>query len=284
MAVVKKKSPIFNVIRFILVVIVVCWALFLLYWGVVTSLKPPAETFTISGISIPFVQFKPTAENWKVELSTRESRSALINSILVAIIASALAMSLGTPAGYALARYRFQRIKNRDLTIWFLSQRVLPPVAVVIPFFLIMRTLHLLDNIFALILINATFTLPFAVVIMRQTFQELPPELEEAAAVDGCSDFDAFRKISLPLAVPTLVAVAAICVAFTWNEFLFALALTSLKARTFPVYLAGAEDTRGVQFWFIATRTILAMGPPVVLALFIQKYIVRGLTFGAVKG
>ena len=284
MGVVKKKSPILKFIHYVLVVVVVCWALFLLYWGVVTSLKPPAETFTISGISVPFLQFKPTTENWRVEVSTRESRSALLNSIVVAVFASAIAIGLGTPAGYALARYQFRRVKNRDLTVWYLSQRVLPPVAVVIPFFLIMRTLHLLDNVFALILINATFTLPFAVVIMRQTFQELPIELEEAAAVDGCSDFNAFWKISLPLAVPTLVAVAAICVAFTWNEFLFALSLTSLKARTFPVYLAGAEDTRGVQFWFIATRTILAMGPPVVLALFIQKYIVRGLTFGAVKG
>ncbi len=284
MGVVKRKSPVFSFIRYVLVVIVVCWALFLLYWGVVTSLKPPAETFTISGISIPFVQFKPTAENWRIELSTRESRSALLNSIIVAIAATAIALSLGLPAGYALARFQFRRVKNRDLTVWFLSQRVLPPVAVVIPFFLIMRSLHLLDHVLGLILINATFTLPFAVVIMRQTFQELPIELEEAAAVDGCSDFDAFWKISLPLAVPTLVAVAAICVAFTWNEFLFALSISSLKAKTFPVYLAGAEDTRGVQFWFIATRTILAMGPPVVLAPFIQKYIVRGLTFGAVKG
>jgi multiple sugar transport system permease protein len=175
-------------------------------------------------------------------------------------------------------------MKNRDLTVWFLSQRVLPPVVVVIPFFLLMRTLKLLDTQLALILMNATFTLPFAVVISRQAFQELPIELEEAAAVDGCSDLTAFWRIAFPLAAPTLVAVAAICVAFTWNEFLFALSLTSLKAKTFPVYLAGAEDTRGVQFWFMATRATLALAPPTVLALLIQRYIVRGLTFGAVKG
>jgi multiple sugar transport system permease protein len=152
MGVVKRKSPVFSFIRYVLVVIVVCWALFLLYWGVVTSLKPPAETFTISGISIPFVQFKPTAENWRIELSTRESRSALLNSIIVAIAATAIALSLGLPAGYALARFQFRRVKNRDLTVWFLSQRVLPPVAVVIPFFLIMRSLHLLDHVLGLML------------------------------------------------------------------------------------------------------------------------------------
>jgi len=284
MGVVRKKSTPLTVIRYILVLVVVAWAIFLIYWGVVTSLKPPAETFTITGISIPFLQFQPTLENWRTELSTRESRFTLANSVVVAVLATLVAMLLGVPAGYALARFQFRRMKNRDLTVWFLSQRVLPPVVVVIPFFLLMRTLKLLDTQLALILLNATFTLPFAVVISRQAFQELPAELEEAAAVDGCSDFTAFFRIAFPLAAPTLVAVAAICVAFTWNEFLFALALTSLKAKTFPVYLAGAEDTRGVQFWFMATRAILALGPPTVLALLIQRYIVRGLTFGAVKG
>ncbi|NSW76571.1 MAG: carbohydrate ABC transporter permease [Candidatus Atribacteria bacterium] len=284
MGVVRKKSKSLAVVRYVLALLVVAWAVFLIYWGVVTSLKPPAETFTISGISVPVLQFRPTLENWKTELSTRESRFTLTNSVIVAVFATVMAMLLGVPAGYALARFQFRRMKNRDLTVWFLSQRVLPPVVVVIPFFLLMRTLKLLDTQLALILINATFTLPFAVVISRQAFQELPVELEEAAAVDGCSDFTAFLRIAFPLAAPTLVAVAAICVAFTWNEFLFALSLTSLKAKTFPVYLAGAEDTRGVQFWFMATRAMLALGPPTVLALLIQRYIVRGLTFGAVKG
>jgi len=284
MGVVRKKSKGLAVVRYVLVTIVMVWAIFLIYWGIVTSLKPPAETFTITGISVPFLQFRPTLENWRTELSTRESRFTLTNSVIVAVFATLVAMSLGVPAGYALARFQFRRMKNRDLTVWFLSQRVLPPVVVVIPFFLLMRTLRLLDTQLALILMNATFTLPFAVVISRQAFQELPIELEEAAAVDGCSDLTAFWRIAFPLAAPTLVAVAAICVAFTWNEFLFALSLTSLKAKTFPVYLAGAEDTRGVQFWFMATRATLALAPPTVLALLIQRYIVRGLTFGAVKG
>ncbi|MGQ9747511.1 MAG: carbohydrate ABC transporter permease [Candidatus Caldatribacteriaceae bacterium] len=238
---------------------------------------------TLPLLILPFLQFRPTLQNWRTEFSTQESRSTFLNSIVVAIFATLLAMTLGVPAGYALARFQFRRVKNRDLTVWFLSQRVLPPV-VVIPFFLLMRTFKLLDTRLALVLVNATFTLPFAVVISRQAFQELPVELEEAAAVDGCSDLVAFWRIAFPLSAPTLVAIAAICVAFTWNEFLFALSLTTLKAKTFPVYLAGAEDTRGVQFWFMATRAILALGPPMVLALLIQRYIVRGLTFGAVKG
>ncbi|MGQ9472624.1 MAG: carbohydrate ABC transporter permease, partial [Candidatus Caldatribacteriaceae bacterium] len=281
MGVVRRKSKGFMALRYVIVLLVVIWATFLIYWGIVTSLKPPAETFTITGISVPFLQFRPTLENWRTELSTRESRSTLTNSVVVAIFATLVAMALGVPAGYALARFQFSRMKNRDLTVWFLSQRVLPPVVVVIPFFLLMRTFRLLDTRLALVLMNATFTLPFAVVISRQAFQELPVELEEAAAVDGCSDLVAFWRIAFPLAAPTLVAIAAICVAFTWNEFLFALSLTALKAKTFPVYLAGAEDTRGVQFWFMATRAILALGPPTVLALLIQRYIVRGLTFGA---
>jgi multiple sugar transport system permease protein len=161
---------------------------------------------------------------------------------------------------------------------------VLPPVATVIPFYLVMRTLGLLDTQVALVLINATFILPFVVVILRQTFLELPMELEEAALVDGASHFAAFFRIALPLAAPAMAATGLIILAFAWNEFLFAITISSKNAITIPVHMAGAVDTRGVQFWFMATRALIAMIPPVLLALLAQRYIVRGLTLGAVKG
>ena len=195
-----------------------------------------------------------------------------------------LALLLGTPAAYAVARFRFARWKNRDITIWFLSQRVLPPVATVVPFYLVMRALGLLDTHAALILVNATFVLPFVVVILRQTFLDLPLELEEAALVDGASHWGAFWRIALPLAAPTLAATGLIVFAFTWNEFLFAVALSSRNALTVPVHIAGAVDTRGVQFWFMGVRAMTAIVPPVLIALLAQRYIVRGLTLGAVKG
>jgi multiple sugar transport system permease protein len=160
----------------------------------------------------------------------------------------------------------------------------MPPVLFVIPFFLIMRELKLLDSVWGLMLLNATFTLPFPVIILSQMFRELPLELEEAARVDGASRFQAFFRIALPLVTPGLVATWILCLAFSWNEFLFALSLTSKSAIPMPVIIAGAEHTQGVQFWFVGVRTLLTMLPPMILALLAQRYIVRGLTLGAVKG
>ena len=258
--------------------------LFPFYWALSTSLRNPIDTFTVAGLGIPWVDFAPTFANWAQQLATAEARQALANSTMIAVGASLLALLLGTPAAYALARFRFRRIPNRDLTVWFLSQRVLPPVATVIPFYLVMRSLGLLDTQLALILINATFVLPFVVVIVRQTFLDLPLELEEAAMVDGTGHFGAFWRIALPLAMPAIVATGLIIFAFAWNEFLFAITIASREAITIPVLMAGAVDTRGVQFWFMAVRAMIAMIPPVVVALLAQRFIVRGLTLGAVKG
>ncbi len=255
---------------------------FPLYWAVSTSLRNPADTFTVTGIGIPFVHFQPTLDNFRTELSTPEGFRAMRTSLLVSISATLLALGLGMPAAYALARFRFW--SNADITVWFLSQRVLPPVATLIPFYLVFRTIGLLDTPWALILINTTFVLPFVVVIMRQTFLDLPVELEEAALVDGASHWGAFVRVALPLAAPAAAATAMIIFAFTWNEFLFSSSLGITQTKMMPAHMAGAVDTRGVQFWFMATRALIAMIPPVLLALLAQRYIVRGLTLGAVKG
>jgi multiple sugar transport system permease protein len=268
----------------LIAVVVAMIFMFPLYWAFSTSLRNPMDTFTVSGLGIPFIHFEPTLNNWIEQLATGETRRALMNSTVISIGASALALLLGTPAAYALARFHFRLPPNRDLTLWFLSQRVLPPVATVIPFYLVMRTLGLLDTYLALILINATFILPFVVVILRQTFIELPVELEEAAMVDGTGFLGAFLRVALPLAAPAMAATGLIIFSFAWNEFLFAITISSKNAITIPVHMAGAVDTRGVQFWFMAVRAMIAMIPPVLLALLAQRYIVQGLTFGAVKG
>jgi len=269
---------------FILAIIVAAITFLPFYWAISLSIRNPIEAFTVSGLAVPFVQYKPTLTNWKTELATGETQRALLNSFIVAICTALGVIILGTPAAYAIARFRFRRPSNEDITVWFLSQRVLPPVATAIPFFLIIRFFGLLDTLTALIMVNITFNMPFVVVIMRQAFIDLPIELEEAALVDGASYFNIFFRISLRLAAPSLAAAVLIIIAFTWNEFLFALMLGTLKAKVIPVHMAGAVDTRGIQFWFVAVRTLIAMSPPVILALLAQRYIVRGLTFGAVKG
>lgn len=278
----RKSSPVTTILIGGMLVIAVVWVLFPFYWAFLNSIKKPADTFT--NTYIPFLQFQPTLEHWISELSIAEIRRALLNSTMIALGGATLSVALGTPAAYALARFRFRRMNNGSLTTWFLSQRILPPVVVVIPFFLIMRELKLLDNVFALILLNATFTLVFPVIILSQMFRELPRELEEAAYVDGASVLAAFWRVALPLVMPGLVATWIICMAFSWNEFLFALSLTTNNAIPMPVIIAGAEHTRGVQFWFVGVRVLLTMLPPTILALLAQRYIIRGLTLGAVKG
>jgi len=269
---------------FILAIIVAAITFLPFYWAISLSIRNPIEAFTVSGLAVPFVQYKPTLTNWKTELAVGETQRALLNSFIVAICTALGVIILGTPAAYAIARFRFRRPSNEDITVWFLSQRVLPPVATAIPFFLIIRFFGLLDTRTALIMVNVTFNMPFVVVIMRQAFIDLPIELEEAALVDGASYFNIFFRISLRLAAPSLAAAVLIIIAFTWNEFLFALMIGTLKAKVIPVHMAGAVDTRGIQFWFVAVRTLIAISPPVILALLAQRYIVRGLTFGAVKG
>ena len=263
-------------------IVVFFWVLFPFYWAFLNSIKNPEDTFEPSWI--PFLQFRPTLAHWRSELSTPETLHALLNSTMISIGAATLALFLGTLAAYALARFRFNLPSNGTITTWFISQRVFPPVVFVIPFFLLMRQLQLLDSVLGLVLINATFTLPFAVIIMSQMFREVPKELEEAAWVDGASHLQSFSSVVLPLVAPGLAATWIICMAFSWNEFLFALSLTNKSAVPMPVIIAGAQDTRGVQFWFVGVRVLLTMLPPTILALLAQRYIVRGLTLGALKG
>ena len=279
-----RTEPLRYALGSVLAIVVAMLFLLPIYWSLSTSLRNPLDTFTVVGLGIPWLNFTPTLDNWIEQATTPETVAALRNSTIIAVGAALLALLLGTPAAYALARFRFSVMPNKDFTVWFLSQRILPPVATVIPFYLVMRALGLLDTHLALILMNATFVLPFVVVIVRQTFLDLPVELEESAMVDGAGHWGAFWRIALPLAAPSIAATGLIMFAFTWNEFIFALTISSRATITIPIHIAGAIDGRGVQFWFMAVRAMIAMVPPVVIALLAQRYIVRGLTLGAVKG
>lgn len=266
-----------TIVEWVLIGLAALWAFFPFYWAFINSIKFPKDTFVMSWI--PFLQFQPTARNWIAEVAGRQTQHALFNSTAIAVSAATLATLLGMFAAYSLARFKFVRMKNEALTIWFLSQRIIPPAVVVIPFFLLMSTLKLHDTLTGLILVNTTFTLPFAVVILRQMFRALPSELEEAALVDGCSYFSAFYRVALPLVLPGLVATWIICLAFSWNEMFMARALTSKNAITMPVMILGSS-----QFWTVGVRVLLIMLVPTIVAVVAQRYIVRGLTFGAIKG
>lgn len=271
-----------NVFIGVVLAVVMIWVLFPFYWAFLNSVKLPGDTF--GNKWLPFLQFDPTLENWRSTLAIREIRQALLNSSIIAVGAATIALILGTLAAYALARFQFNRPRNGTLTTWFLSQRVLPPVIFVTPFYLLMREFNLIDTVLGLVLINATFNLPFPVIILTQMFREVPIELEEAAEVDGASRWQIFSRIALPLVAPGIVVSWIICLAFSWNEYLFALSLTTKEAIPMPVIIAGAEHTRGVDFQFVGTRVMLTMLLPLIMALLAQRYIVRGLALGAVKG
>jgi multiple sugar transport system permease protein len=273
-----------DAISVIIMIVAALWVLFPFYWAAITSLKFPVDVFRLA--FIPWLQFTPTLSNWISEITSRGSTifHGLANSFIIGVGASAVALVLGTLAGYGLSRFRYRGWRNRDISLYFLSQRFLPPAATILPFFYFAQHLRLLDTRLILIAANATFTMPFAVLLMRDAFQSIPVELEEAARVDGASSLTVLTRISLPLAAPTLVAAGIIAFAFTWNEFLFAFVLSYSRAVPMSVVIAGTQDVMGVQFWYVATRLLLAIIPPAVVVLIVQRYIVKGLTLGAVKG
>ena len=256
---------------------------FPLWWSFSNSLRVPLDTFVVSGLGLPWINFEPTLDNWRTHLSFPEAHLAIYNSSIISLVSTGLALIVGLPAAYALARFRFRFPPNKDLTIWFISQRVLPPAAAVVPFFVIWNALGIYDTKLGLIIVHTTFIMPFVIVIVRQTFLDLPVELEEAAMVDGATHIGAFLKVAVPLSVPAIAAASLIMFTFAWNDYFF-VSVLMMKNFTLPIYIAGGVDSRGVQFWFIAVRTMIAVILPLILCLLAQRYIVRGLTLGAVKG
>jgi multiple sugar transport system permease protein len=264
------------------IAVILFWTLFPFYWAIACSIRTNPDSYAIK--FLPWIHFDPTLDGWRQMWSLPEIKTALQNSIIIGIGAATVATILGAFAGYGIARFYFQRPQNGSLTTWFLSQRIIPPVVFVTPFVLFMFQVGLYDNVFGLVLLNATFNLPFPIIILTQMFREVPIELEEAARVDGASRLGIFLKIAVPLVAPGIVVSWILCMAFSWNEFLYAFSTTQDKARPMSVMLVGAEQTRGVDYLFVGTRMVTMMSIPIVAALLVQRYIVRGLSLGAVKG
>ncbi|MFQ5834745.1 MAG: carbohydrate ABC transporter permease [bacterium] len=273
------------VLFWVVLIIVSIWTLFPFFMAAVTSLKKLAESYTLT--FIPYLQFKPSFHAWTViwgEEFQMLSR-ALINSIVVGSVSSLIVLVLGCLSGYALSRFVFEKWKNKDIATWILSMRMMPPVVVLIPIFLMMRTLTILDTWRSLILTHVLFSLPLAVWLMMDFFSELPKEMEESALIDGCSRLGAFVRITLPLSTSGLVAVYILSFIFSWGEFLFAVGLTYNRAVTFPVQITSLFlSTEGLNFPRVSALTLVAIAPPMILAIPLSKYLIRGLTFGAIKG
>lgn len=278
-----RKNKDIGVLWFTVIIVVILWTLFPLCYAILNSFKATKDIFSAS--FIPFLQFTPTLKNWsELWIKGPEIQNAFKNSIMVSLTSTGLVLLLGVLTGYSLSCYQFKKIKNESISLWFLSLRILPPYVVFIPYLLTMKRFHLIDTPIALILVYTVFLIPFSILIMRDMFSQIPSELKEAATIDGCSDLGLFTKIYLPLALPGFAAAGLICFALSWNELFFAVVLTAKRAVTIPVIVSGGTSIRGADHGFIAAISLVAIIPPVIVALLFQRFIVKGLTLGAVKG
>ncbi|MEA2514858.1 MAG: multiple sugar transport system permease protein [Thermomicrobiales bacterium] len=266
------------------------WAfisLFPIYWTITTSFK--SNVAVIKGPTyIPWRDFDPTDLGWRSV--TQGSQGDVFihnfkNSFIIAIFAGLAALILGSLAGYGLARfnYKFGPWRNRDISFWFLSQLILPPVAVIMPILILYRELHLIDSRLGLVILYTVANLPIVVWIMRDQFNSIPVELEQAALVDGATIFGAFTRIVIPVAGPGLVAAFILVFIFCWNEYFFSAVLSRTNATTVPYMVAAQVSSQGVKWWSMAAIATAAITPLIVIGVMLERYIVKGLTAGAVK-
>jgi multiple sugar transport system permease protein len=250
---------------------------FPIFWTVLTSIKPLA----LIPQNPPVWLFQPTLDHFRVVFTERGLVSSLINSFIVAGASTFLALLVGAPAAYAFSRFRFRG--KEQLAFYFLSARMAPPIAMILPFFLIARELGLLDTRLILVLAYMTFNFGFAIWLLRGFFAEVPLEIDEAALVDGCSRLGAFFRVVLPLTAPGMAAAAIICFIFSWNEFLFALILTSVDAKTLPVTAAGFVTDRLVLWGNLCAAAVIIFLPVMLFAFLARRHLIRGMTLGAVQ-
>jgi multiple sugar transport system permease protein len=267
-----------DMLRYILVLMVVITTLLPIWWIISTSFKREADFF----ITPPAIIFSPTLSNFQQAVLTPEFVRSLLNSLIVSIGVGVLALTLGSLAAHALARYRFRGARVVALAI--LSARLIPGATMIIPYFTLFRGFGLIDTLLGLILAYTGFTLPFACWMMYGFFLDIPTELEDAALVDGCNDFQVFWRIALPLTLPGLGATFILVFLGAWNEFLYALTLSGRTSKTLPVYLASFISERSVDWGSLFAVASTMIVPTFVLALLVQGSLVRGLTAGAVKG
>lgn len=276
---------------YIAVLVYIAFCLAPLLFMVLASLKTDIDIFDPHAL----FHFTPTFANYQEVLtgSTGAAQAtgsymgastgprALLASAIVTIISTVLAIVFGSAAAYGLARYSFRG--SRDLAFFILSTRMAPPIAFVLPMFLVFKALNLLDTYFVLIIVYTGMNMSFVVWLLRGFFQEIPVELEQSALLDGYGRLDVFRKVALPLAKPGIIAAAIFSAIFAWNEFLFAAILTADNVRTLPVAITGFSTSMGIRWGAFMATAAVGIIPIFILTVLLQRHLVRGLTFGAVK-
>lgn len=265
------------VLQGLLLGLICLFCVFPFYWMVTTSLK----TQVVALQSPPAWIFTPTLANYVEVLFADRVGVSLLNSIIVAVATTALAVGLGCPAAYALARFEFRG--KRDLWFWFITNRFVSPVVLAFPVFLISREIGLRDTHLALILMYLTFTMPIVIWICTDQFRSIPYELDEAALLEGASQWRIFRSVCLPLAMPGVAVSGILSFIFSWNELLFAYILAPKAAKTAPAMAVTFMEGYDVPYGKIMATSTLIVVPVLIFAIIASKHLVRGLTMGAVK-
>jgi multiple sugar transport system permease protein len=249
-----------------------------LYWLAITSIKPSDDFLAVPPVWFPD---SPTIGHYTAALFGYRGLQGLINSLIISLSATVLSAFFGTLMAYSLARFN---TGGQHLSFWVLSQRFLPPIAVILPIFLIYRSFRMTDTHLGLILAYTVFTLPVSVWMMYAYFRQLPKSMEDAALVDGCSRWQAFWSVAVPLAMPGIAAAAVFAFIACWTEFFFALILTSRNAFTLPTVFRAFLGFQGAQYGEASALAIVSLVPSIALGILVQRHLVRGLTLGAVRG
>lgn len=271
------KAAVLAAVHYVAAVVVVLVWLFPLLWILLTSLKDRPDIFS----RIPLFVFHPTLDNYLGVLSRPEFTEGLINSLKTAGLTTVLAIAIAIFAAYPLSRLQF---RWRDqILFWVLSLRMLPTVAIVVPFYLILYKLDLLDTLTGLVSAYLSFSLPFAIWMLVGFFRDLPRELDDAAFIDGCTHFQLLWHIQLPTLRPALAVIAIFTFVFAWNELVLALMLTEVDAKTVPVAIVGMVQPDDIPWGQIAAGSIIMLLPMMIVVFALQRHIVRGLTLGAVR-
>lgn len=247
-------------------------------WFVIASIKPSNLIHT----RVPVLRFTPTLENYIKVFTNLRFGKYFYNSLVICGLSTVFAFVPGVFAAYAFARYQSKVLTK--LSFWVLSTRMMPPIAVIIPIYLLMSKVGLLDTYFGVILIYGTINLPYVVWMTKSFISEIPPDLDEAALVDGCSRLGVIWRVILPLAAPGMISTGIFVFILCWSEFIFALLLTSMQTKTLPVAIATFITDRGIEWGRMSAAGTALVLPLAIMFYLIQQYLVRGLTFGAIKG
>ena len=261
--------------------LILCMAFFIgpIIWFFMLAIRPPETAFVMP----PVLTFEPTAQAfWHTVVDPGANGRQAINSLIVAVGAVLLNLPFSVPAAYALSRFRMRAKKY--VMLWYLGLLMAPPIAFLIPYFILMTRVGLSGTYLAMILVLQTLTIPFSIWVLKSFIDEVPVELEEAARVDGARWYVVMLRITVPLVRPGLIVTSMFAFVFAWNNAAFPLVLSSQSTATLPIGTLGYFATSGVTWSFIGAAAVLAMLPPMLIFLIFDKYVVRGLTFGAVKG